>query len=49
MELIVLTQEMISEPNQIYIIQYDYDLRGDSITIPNNCVLNFRGGSLSNG
>ena len=45
----VLTQEMISEPNQIYIIQYDYDLRGDSITIPNNCVLNFRGGSLSNG
>ena len=45
----VLTQEMISEPNVIYVIQYDYDLRGETINIPNNCILDFEGGSLSNG
>lgn len=45
----VLTQEMISEPNVIYIIQYDYDLRGETITIPEGCTLDFQGGSFSNG
>lgn len=45
----VLTQEMISEPNQIYIIQYDYDLRGKTITIPDNSILWYLGGSLNNG
>lgn len=45
----VLTQEMMSEPNQIYIIQYDYDLRGETITIPDNCILDFQGGSINNG
>lgn len=45
----VLTQEMISEPNQIYIIQYDYDLRGETITIPDNSILWYLGGSLNNG
>lgn len=43
----VLTQDMISKPNTIYIIQYDYDLQGTEITIPENCVLKFNGGSIS--
>lgn len=45
----VLTQEMINQPNTIYHIQYDYDLNGAEITVLENCVLKFEGGSLSNG
>lgn len=45
----VLTQSMINSANTRYIIQYDYDLNGESITIPDNCVLVFDGGSISNG
>lgn len=45
----VFTQDMISNENTIYIIQYDYDLNGATITIPNNCTLYFQGGSFSNG
>lgn len=35
--------------NARYIIQYDYDLNGATITIPEGCILDFQGGSLSNG
>ena len=45
----VLTQEMINKPNTIYIIQYDYDLDNEEINIPENCTLQFEGGSLNNG
>lgn len=45
----ILTQDMINTGNTIYIIQYDYDLNGSSINIPDNCVLKFEGGTLSNG
>lgn len=45
----VLTQKMIEATNTIYIIQYDYDLQGDEITIPEGCTLDFQGGSFSNG
>lgn len=45
----VLLQEMISEANTIYHIQYDYDLDGKDITIPTNCTLKFEGGSFKNG
>lgn len=45
----ILTQSMINATNTIYIIQYDYDLNGATITIPDNCTLYFEGGSLSNG
>lgn len=45
----ILTQELINKPNTIYIIQYDYDLNGAEITMPENCVLQFEGGSLNNG
>lgn len=45
----VLTQEMINEPNTIYEIRYDFDLNGAEIQIKEGCVLNFVGGSFSNG
>lgn len=45
----ILTQEMISKPNTIYIIQYDYDLNSAEITIPEGCILNFEGGSIKKG
>ena len=45
----LLTQQMISKENTIYIIQYDYNLNGQTITIPEGCVLQFEGGSISNG
>lgn len=34
--------------NTIFNIQYDYDLNGRSITLPENSVLKFEGGSLKN-
>lgn len=45
----VLTQQMINQENTRYILQYDYDLNGQTVTIPNNCVIEFEGGSISNG
>lgn len=45
----VLTQSMMQWPNTIYIIQYDYDLQDETITVPEGCVLQFEGGMLSNG
>lgn len=44
-----LTQHMMKKPNTIYIIQYDYCLAGQTIEVPENCVLKFQGGSLRNG
>lgn len=35
--------------NTIYEIRYDFDLDEEEVTIPENCVLKFEGGSLSNG
>lgn len=40
---------MINKPNTIYIIQYDFDLGGETLEVPSNCVLDFRGGSFRNG
>lgn len=45
----VLTQEMINQPNTIYEIRYDFDLNGATITIPEGCILKFKGGCLSQG
>lgn len=42
-----LTQEMISATNTKYIIKYNYTL-GENITIPENCILEFDGGSIVN-
>lgn len=44
-----LTQAMLNKENTIYIIQYDYNLNGQTITIPSGCVLQFEGGSIDNG
>ena len=44
-----LVQDIFVKPNTIYNIQYDYDLNGAEITIPEGCVLDFQGGSFSNG
>ena len=45
----LLTQSMIDKKNTIYIIKYDFDLEGKEITIPEGCILDFDGGSMSNG
>lgn len=45
----VLQQSMISQKNAIYVIQYDFDLRGACITIPEGSILEFDGGSFRNG
>ena len=42
-----LTQEMINQTNTKYIIKYNYIL-GENITIPENCILEFDGGSIAN-
>lgn len=41
--------EQVIKANTIYEIRYDFDLNGAEITIPENCVLKFNGGSLNNG
>ena len=43
-----LTQNMMTQTNTIYVIQYDFIL-GENITIPAGCVLDFQGGSISSG
>lgn len=45
----ILTQAMMSKANTRYIIQYDYDLDGETITMPENITLEFQGGGLRNG
>lgn len=41
--------EQIIKSNTIYEIRYDFDLKGEELTIGNNCILFFNGGSLANG
>ena len=45
----VLTQSMINEPNTRYVVQYDFDLNGQTIEIKNTSILDFQGGTLRNG
>lgn len=45
----VLYQDMFTQSNTIYEIRYDFDLNGAEITIPEGCILDFQGGSFSNG
>lgn len=45
----ILTQEDFDQENCIYEIRYDFNLNGQAIIIPNNCILQFTGGSLNNG
>lgn len=45
----ILNQDMVTEGNTIYIIQYDFDLDGQFLVMPQNCTLLFMGGSINNG
>ena len=45
----LLTQDMINDSNTIYEIRYDFNLNGQTITVPEGCVLQFEGGNLKNG
>ena len=39
----------LTSQNVIYVIQYDFDLLDEMVTIPSGCVLDFQGGSIING
>ena len=42
-----LTQEMMSAINIKYVVKYDYIL-GEDVTVPENCIIEFDGGSIAN-
>ena len=44
-----LSQLDFDSKNVKYVIKWNYDLLGGTITIPKNCILEFDGGSISNG
>lgn len=41
--------EQLTQSNTIYEIRYDFDLGGEVLEVPANCVLKFKGGKLLNG
>ena len=41
--------EQLTQENTIYEIRYDFDLGGETLEVPANCVIEFKGGSFSNG
>lgn len=41
--------EQVTEENTIYEIRYSYDLGGETLEMPDNCVLKFEGGLINNG
>ena len=45
----VLTQAMMNDANTIYVIQYDYDLNGQTVNVLAKTTLKFEGGSIKNG
>jgi hypothetical protein len=45
----ILMPIMMNQSNTIYEIRYDFDLDGNEIIIPDNCILKFEGGMLRNG
>lgn len=45
----ILTSDMISRPNTIYEIRYDFDLNVKTVQMKEGCTLRFEGGSLNNG
>lgn len=42
-------KEQLTQSNTIYEIRYDFDLDGEEVEIPDNCMLKFEGGTLANG
>lgn len=45
----ILLQTDFDSSDTIYVIQYEFDLQGKTITIPNNSILLFEGGKFVNG
>lgn len=45
----ILISNMISKPNTIYEIRYDFDLNGETIKMQEGCTLKFEGGKFTNG
>lgn len=45
----IINQHFISESNTKYVIKWDYNLLGQTIIMPERCILEFDGGSFSNG
>lgn len=45
----LLTQDMIDQKNTVYVVQYDFDLDGGVISIPQGSTLWLQGGSINNG
>lgn len=41
--------EQITDPYTIYEVRYDFDLGGETLTLPNNITLRYAGGVLKNG
>lgn len=45
----LLEQSMINKPNTIYEVRYLFCLDGNTITLPENCIIKFNGGQFNNG
>jgi len=45
----ILVSDMINAANTLYILQYDYDLNGETATLGNGSSILFYGGSVKNG
>lgn len=45
----VLSPNELSLEHTIYEIRYDFDLQGQTVTLPEGCVLLFKGGTINNG
>ena len=41
--------DQVTEPNTKYVIKWDFNLNGETVTVPENCILEFDGGTLKNG
>ena len=41
--------KQLQKAHTIYEIKYDYDLRGETVQVPSDCILKFEGGHLTNG
>lgn len=41
--------DQVTQPYTKYVIKWDFDLGGQTVTVPENCILEFDGGSLKNG
>ena len=45
----LLEQSAINKPNTIYEVRYLFCLDGNTITLPDNCIIKFNGGQFNNG